>query len=216
MTQGRTLMLKKREAKIIRSRAVSSEKPLNEEAETEENVPLLKKPLYRWQTVPFAQAPLWTRDNAFIHTGYRQAQFSCKGCLESLFYLHNEWGNVYSHLIGVLIFFGLWIVNYYHHFSLFKISFMDQVIMSAFFSGTITCLTLSSLFHLFSCHSEQLALHLNKLDYLGISITIVCQFMPTLYYGFYCDYFYRTLYVVSCIVLGTLTVNIQFLSIRLF
>ncbi|KAJ3195227.1 hypothetical protein HDU67_004431, partial [Dinochytrium kinnereticum] len=43
-------------------------------------------------------------DNIYIKTGYRRIQYTYRGCYRSLFYLHNETGNVYTHLFGALLF----------------------------------------------------------------------------------------------------------------
>lgn len=44
------------------------------------------------------------RDNEFIHSGYRLNFSSTKRILKSLFMLHNESVNVWSHLLGVFLF----------------------------------------------------------------------------------------------------------------
>lgn len=50
------------------------------------------------------QAPHYVLDNEYIHSGYRIGfNTTCK-ILESLFMLHNESVNVWSHLFGVFIF----------------------------------------------------------------------------------------------------------------
>ncbi|KAH6571635.1 hypothetical protein BASA62_003780 [Batrachochytrium salamandrivorans] len=51
--------------------------------------------------------PSWYNDNAFIYKGYRRITNSYAGCARSLFYVHNETGNVYTHLVGVVIFLGI-------------------------------------------------------------------------------------------------------------
>lgn len=52
-------------------------------------------------------APHHLIDNEYIHTGYRINFNSSKKICKSLFMLHNESVNVWSHLIGVAIFIGL-------------------------------------------------------------------------------------------------------------
>lgn len=53
-------------------------------------------PLY----TTFEQAPVHLRDNKFILKGYR-ANFDFKSALVSALKLHNETGNIWSHLIGL-------------------------------------------------------------------------------------------------------------------
>lgn len=51
-------------------------------------------------TVPklldFKNSPPHLQFNRYVLTGYRPAS-TCTGCLRSLFYLHNESGNIYTH-----------------------------------------------------------------------------------------------------------------------
>ena len=50
--------------------------------------------LRSWSTLPG-----YLRDNEYIITGYR-ANWSVRDTLRSLFLLHNETGNVWTHLLG--------------------------------------------------------------------------------------------------------------------
>lgn len=60
------------------------------------------------------RAPIFMADNKFIKTGYRIG-FNTKGRIcKSLFMLHNESINIWSHIMGVLFFIGLlvWTIVY--------------------------------------------------------------------------------------------------------
>jgi len=50
------------------------------------------------------EAPQFLRDNEFVKKGYRINFNSVKRIVRSLFMLHNESMNVWSHLLGVLLF----------------------------------------------------------------------------------------------------------------
>jgi adiponectin receptor len=50
------------------------------------------------------QAPHYILDNDYIHSGYRIGFNTPKKVLGSLFMLHNESVNVWSHLLGVIVF----------------------------------------------------------------------------------------------------------------
>lgn len=67
--------------------------------------------------------------------------------------------------------------------------------------GAIFCLTCSSVFHLFTAHSNHINCLLNRLDYAGISILIVGSCYPPYYYLFYCSpskiIFIRPCYYIS-------------------
>jgi len=46
---------------------------------------------------------------------------------------------------------------------------------------------MSATYHTMSNHSDPIARFMNKLDYLGIVILIVGSFVPSVYYGFFCN-----------------------------
>ena len=50
------------------------------------------------------EAPEFSRDNEFIRKGYRIHFNTFKSIIKSLFICHNESMNVWSHLIGVILF----------------------------------------------------------------------------------------------------------------
>jgi adiponectin receptor len=49
------------------------------------------------------EAPEFLRDNEYIHSGYRINFNSAKHIFKSLFMLHNEFVNVWSHLLGAAL-----------------------------------------------------------------------------------------------------------------
>lgn len=55
----------------------------------------------------FSELPNWRRDNPAILTGYRPESGSWVRSASSLFYLHNESVNVWTHLLGAAAFFIL-------------------------------------------------------------------------------------------------------------
>lgn len=71
------------------------------DADTIKSTPRRKRKNY---TAPlyttFERAPVHLRDNKFILKGYR-ANFDFKSALVSALKLHNETGNIWSHLIGM-------------------------------------------------------------------------------------------------------------------
>lgn len=52
--------------------------------------------------------------------------------------------------------------------------------------GAVACLSGSSIFHLFSAHSEKYNQFLSRLDYAGISLLIMGSCYPPYYYYFFC------------------------------
>lgn len=61
--------------------------------------------LYQWDDLPE-----YLRDNEYIYTGYR-AETGFRGSLRSLFTLHNESGNVWTHLLGARLLRPEWLAS---------------------------------------------------------------------------------------------------------
>ncbi|SCU80920.1 LADA_0B10220g1_1 [Lachancea dasiensis] len=139
-----------------------------------------KRRLYKWSEIPE-----WQRDNEHIISGYVIETNSLWACLDSLFYLHNETVNVYSHLLPGICFFLVIVFNFYVLERFETTSLIDYCVIDFFFLGAFTCLMMSSLFHCLKCHSLEIAIFGNKLDYLGIVVLIVSSMVSILYYGFH-------------------------------
>lgn len=133
------------------------------------------------------ELPAWRRDNHFILSGYRTSSNSYIGSAKSLFWLHNESVNIWTHLLGSLVFplVGLFfysiIVPRYP-----SASASDILVFACFFGGAAVCLGMSATFHMLSNHSAEVAKWGNKLDYSGIVALIVGSYVPALYYGLFC------------------------------
>ncbi|UNI23925.1 hypothetical protein JDV02_009715 [Purpureocillium takamizusanense] len=173
--------------------------------------------------------PAWRRDNAFIRSGYRPIRGSYAHSLRSLFYLHNESVNIWTHLLGaiVAIALSLWCLrgvlvaaaattstrrpyeDYYRYVSTYaaaaarNASRADVCVFACFFGGAVVCLGMSATFHALVDHSEDVARWGNKLDYTGIVALIVGSYVPALYYGFFCRPVLLTGYLALICLLGT-------------
>jgi len=53
-----------------------------------------------WTPVTFASLPDWMRDNELILSGHRPQLQNFYSCLVSVFRIHSETGNIWTHLIG--------------------------------------------------------------------------------------------------------------------
>ncbi|KAK7398472.1 hypothetical protein QQX98_012159 [Neonectria punicea] len=147
--------------------------------------------------------PDWRRDNHYIVTGYRQSQSSYAHSLRSLFYLHNESVNIWSHLLGAIVFLATGAYIYYVVYWRYEsASPADVFVFACFFGGAVACLGMSATFHALSNHSEMVAKWGNKLDYTGIVALIVGSYFPALYYGFFCKPHLMEVYLWSICLLG--------------
>ncbi|KAK3024865.1 hypothetical protein RJ639_044477 [Escallonia herrerae] len=75
-----------------------------------------------------------------------------------------------------------------------------------FLGGAMVCLICSSISHLLACHSQRFNYFFWRLDYVGISIMIVCSFFAPIYYAFSCHPYSRILYLSTISLLGILVI----------
>lgn len=60
-----------------------------------------------WDVVAQSRLPSWLRDNEFLLSGHRPELHSYRACVKSVFRLHTETGNIWTHLLGALAFIGM-------------------------------------------------------------------------------------------------------------
>lgn len=101
----------------------------------------------------FDQLSPWRQDNHFILTHYRPTTKSFFACFQSLFYIHNESVNIYSHLVGAVLFFFISMSLY--AFERRSAAAGDVLAFSFFFLGAVACLSISAMFHMVSSHSPE-------------------------------------------------------------
>ncbi|KAI9092127.1 hemolysin-III related-domain-containing protein [Phlyctochytrium arcticum] len=157
-------------------------------------------------TLKFTELLPWQKDNIFILTGYRRLQQSYKGCIKSLFYVHNETGNIFSHLLGAIAFMTGFLAAYL--FELEKVltaKWSDYVVIAIFIAASILCLGLSATFHTFICHSRSVCIAWNKADYVGIIFQICGSSVPAIFYAFYCNRQLQITYLTMMTVFGFMT-----------
>ena len=112
-------------------------------------------------------------------TGYRRWDVSFGACLRSLFQLHNETGNIWTHLLGFLYFGSLL------HSTLSELpeaSDAERLAIGSFLVGCMVCMGLSVAYHTFGSLSRRAHDVLLRLDYTGITVQILCSFVPCVYY----------------------------------
>uniref|UniRef100_A0A1Y1MLP3 Adiponectin receptor protein n=1 Tax=Photinus pyralis TaxID=7054 RepID=A0A1Y1MLP3_PHOPY len=163
-----------------------------------------------WNVCHFNMLPHWLQDNDYLKHGHRPPLPSFRDCFKSIFRIHTETGNIWTHLIGCIAF--ICIGAYFLVHPTLEIQLQEKLLFGIFFIGAIVCLGFSFAFHTVCCHSEFVSLLFSKLDYCGISLLIMCSNVPWLYYGFYCHFHPKVIYLIAVCVLGVATILISFLE----
>lgn len=89
---------------------------------------------------------------------------------------------------------------------------IDKLMLGIYFSGAITCMLFSTLFHTMLCHSHQVHKTMAKFDYCGISIQIIGSMIPAFYYGFYNEQKFFWIYISVGSILCLMSVIVSLLD----
>ena len=122
---------------------------------------------------------------------------SSREALESLTYVHNQTGNIYTHLLGFLAFLLIVPLDVARRPELFQTT-GDVVWCVAFYVGTSAMLALSALYHVFECASPSVERTLYSCDILGIAISVSCICFVNVWFGFRCNLVLRSLFFLLC------------------
>ncbi|KAK3326618.1 hemolysin-III related-domain-containing protein [Apodospora peruviana] len=162
----------------------------------------------RIELLLWADVPHWQQHGSeLIHTGYRKACGSVRGCLHSWTYVHNETVNIYSHVIGATIFFlilPLWIITTTLPPRYAIATPADILVCGVWFLGVGVCFVLSTIFHTFMSHSASVYLLGMKLDFQGILLLMWGSTAPLIYYSFPCQTKLQATYFCLTTVLAVL------------
>eukprot|EP00656_Telonema_subtile_P055565 TRINITY_DN8646_c0_g1_i1.p1 TRINITY_DN8646_c0_g1~~TRINITY_DN8646_c0_g1_i1.p1 ORF type:complete len:305 (-),score=32.64 TRINITY_DN8646_c0_g1_i1:107-1021(-) len=168
------------------------------------------------RTCQLHEAPEHLRDNPHVLTGYRSRSWhsSAPACARSVLQLHNETGNIWTHLLALVYTLVL-----HAHTQLSpqlllhpRARWASAASMTAFCLAAECCFLFSVLYHTFRCHSGRAFLVLLQLDQVGIILLVVCSFLPGLQLGFYCRPGLFALY--STIVMAALAVGLLLIAMQ--
>ena len=150
----------------------------------------------------YDELPLPWRNNPHIKKGYRFVETPLD-CVVSMFNISNEFINIWSHAIGLVLVLSVALYMYptSANFSLSTKS--DVFVASVFF--IMACLTLacSVIWHTMNAVADVNAISIFAcVDYTGISLLIAASIMTTEYTAFYCDPVSRWTYMLLTAFLG--------------
>jgi adiponectin receptor len=157
-----------------------------------------------WDFVDYHLLPKFLHDNEFLISYHRPELSSAVECIKSVFMLHTETWNIWTHFIGAIgslvlcIYFLLFIAQDWQHCLAFAV----------FFVGAVFCMGVSATYHAFICHSEAICKLLAKLDYVGVIVLIVTSYIPWLHFAFYCNTSVKLGYIFILLLLGALCISV--------
>lgn len=139
------------------------------------------------QLVFYHQLDPWQQDNHYILSGYVRETTSFVKCLQSLFFLHNETVNIYSHLLPTFFVMLALTVYLYSYLPMYSntLGAWEKCNFFQFSLACSTCLLISSTFHTLKSHSPSVCKTCNQLDYFGIVILITFSLNSVILFAFY-------------------------------
>ncbi|KAK7203240.1 adiponectin receptor protein 1 [Myxozyma melibiosi] len=160
----------------------------------------------RERLITYEELPAGWRENPYICRGYRFCA-TYSECVVSMFKVHNETCNIWTHIIGFVMMLTI-ALYYYPATPLFAtMTTYDKVVFGIFLFAALKCLLTSTIWHTFNSigvleHKQKFAC----VDYTGISILIACSIMTTQYTSFYCQPTMRMIYMGATAILGLIGV----------
>ncbi|KAH7063492.1 hemolysin-III related-domain-containing protein [Macrophomina phaseolina] len=133
----------------------------------------------------FDDLPSWMKVDPYIRHGYRRQLDSIYACFRSLFYIHNEFVNAWSHLAPAIAYTAILLRSDYKLMQEEDIGVLrsDFLIVQGYVACTATCLLFSGIYHTFNAHSDRVAQRFLKLDYLGIALNTVATCVSSTHFG---------------------------------
>jgi adiponectin receptor len=137
--------------------------------------------------VHWRDLPEWSQDNEYIQSGFRPTSNSYWKSFQSCCYVHNETGNIYSHLLATLwmIALPIWLYPYAKE-NYPEADADDWIVLGLFFLGGASCFALSTIYHILANHSHTTHDFCHQLDFLGIIVVTAGCFPPGIWYSFPC------------------------------
>ncbi|XP_060878630.1 progestin and adipoQ receptor family member 3-like [Metopolophium dirhodum] len=167
---------------------------------------LLSRSVKELSLLQFHEVEPHLQSNPYITSGYR-ASLSTKMCIESAFWLTNETINIWSHVFGWMLFFGLTIYD----LLLLNIhaSPFDKLVVGLLLGCFQISMASSTMYHTFSCKSEK---HFNcflSFDLFGIALSLLGIYLSGIYYAFWCHPVHRMFYLSTVFFIFVTVMGLQ-------
>ncbi|WFD31019.1 inc metabolism membrane protein [Malassezia sp. CBS 17886] len=153
------------------------------------------------ELIHYQKLPTVWRNNDLILTGYRFIPLdNWSRLLRSIFEIHNETGNIHTHLGGlVLIALLFWFTAALDPLT----TPVDRAIQTVYLIAAAKCLVCSVSWHvMMGCADKAWFQCFACIDYTGISWLVAASLLTLVYNGFYCQPFLAGLYALGAFALG--------------
>lgn len=178
---------------------------------------LIKRPLPKQLTLEllrrltYRSLPDWLRNNDCLRGSHRAQLPSFRHSLRSMFALHTETVNIWSHLVSLAFYLTICVMTFGLKYDpiasveIHKLPWQDQVVIFLFFLGAFAAFSCSFLYHLLCAHSEEVCNYFAKLDYFGIILLVVTQSIGLYHFGFYFSLGTKSVYTSVYIIIVCLS-----------
>jgi predicted membrane channel-forming protein YqfA (hemolysin III family) len=121
----------------------------------------------------------WQKGNPSIHGGYRR-NMKPMDIFWSIFHLHNETTNFWTHFLG--FFMMLWLLRHALTTWLVDAPTTDKILFACYALGQASQMLFSAIFHIAKCYGPRVFKWTARFDYIGIAITIATSHFQPIYY----------------------------------
>ena len=136
----------------------------------------------------YHQISAWYQHNEHILHHYRPESGSAAVCFHSWGYLHNETFNIFSHLLPSIAAVILELLAFIYFTYIYPdATVRDRLVLAFFLLTAATCLGLSATYHTMMNHSNDVCHFWLRLDFVGIVILTLGDFVSGIYLVFYCE-----------------------------
>src|SRR5579859_2753584 len=154
-------------------------------------------------------------NNPHILRGYRFYENKMQ-CVCSIVSIHNETGNIWTHIVGFFFVLAIGIYWYPRSASYEMATTADKLVCAVFLLAALECLACSTIWHTFSnfanlhamkriaCVGTKPTLDFADEDYVGISVLIAASILTVEYHGFYCQPIAQWSYMTATTFMGVL------------